>query len=148
MKKAILIAGYPGAGKTTLSAYLAKKLHYLHFEYDICLLNKNYYDGLNHDKIIIDGWFKNTHDISLTIDQYIKLGYDITIIHLNIDKEVCKENIFNRFMKTGRRTVDIEPINCVYYWDILKQNFKFKLIEINYYMNPSLILNEILNSKI
>lgn len=65
MKKVITIIGYPGAGKTTLSKFLAKKLHYNHFEFD-----KNNVLDINNDRVIFDALF-----LKRLFNEIIKIVY-------------------------------------------------------------------------
>lgn len=136
MKKVITIIGYPGAGKTTLSKFLAKKLHYNHFEFD-----KNNVLDINNDRVIFDALFLNTHGLYLHLQEMTKYGYDITVIYLNIPKEICDSNVILR----GRETIDTNNLSISYNWNYLKRKFNFRLITLNHYINETLIIKELLN---
>lgn len=147
----IIVTGFPGSGKTSLSKYLSEITHYSHYDYDVALSKADF----NPDKIapleekflIFDAVHINTARLSMTLNFFKARNYHIDIIYMNTDKDICKYNI----LKRGRPTIDIEPLDVKYDFFSLRNEFNFGLIEIiNYdfiehsnYFGPLIAMCEI-----
>ena len=126
---AIVVTGFPGAGKTSLSKYLSEVTHYEHYEFDKELEKVNF----QPEKIatmpkfaIFDAVHFDTARLDMTLKWFVDNNYHIDIIWVNTDKDICRENISKR----KRATIDIEPLNVWYDIPLLRRNFNFGFIEI------------------
>jgi adenylate kinase family enzyme len=121
-KKAIILTGMPGAGKSTLSKLISQLAGFNHIEYDEI---SDYVT--TYDNIIFDSFIHTTEDLDVVLSKYN--GYELTIINMNIDKKICLDNI----KKRGRVTFDITNVNVEYDFNELLKEYPFNLIQVNNY---------------
>ena len=138
MNKIIHLIGYPGSGKTTLAKELCEHLNYTHFEYDTWISDNTHYQNSDLSKVVIDAYYKNTEKLLLSINQYQKLGYNVSIIHLDIPKDKCIQNIERR----GRSTIDINNENTNYDLYFIQQNYDVNSLVIKDYNYDPFILSQ------
>lgn len=126
----IIVTGFPGSGKTSLSKYLSEITNYHHYDYDAELRKVNFdidkISPSNHEFQFFDAVHLNTQRLSLTLNWFNIKNYNIDIIYLNTDKDICRKNI----KKRGRQTIDIEQLDIQYDFNSLRNQFNFGLIEI------------------
>lgn len=133
-KQVIIITGYPGAGKTTLSKILEDKLNFKHIEYD---KHRNVI-SVNNWKwkyIILDAIHFYTKSMYSTIEFYKNYNYQINIIHLDTNIDRCNKNI--RIRK--RHTIDFNKIDIDFKY--LMNMFDLNLIVIKDYMLDKININ-------
>ena len=120
---AIIVTGFPGSGKTSISKYLSQITanEYYHFDFDV-----DSSKIIDHEYIIFDAVHINTERLAMTIKFLIMNYYKVDIIYMNTDNNSCKENI----KKRNRFTIDIENLNINYDFESLFKKFNFGLIEI------------------
>jgi adenylate kinase family enzyme len=133
MKNSILTLGYPGAGKSTVSDILCKKLGYTHVEFD---KSDNSFEVIRtKENVIFDCMVSNNEDVKVCVDFLLKNNFKVTLLFINTDKDICIKNIRKRERKEG--TIPIDSLTIEYDFNELKniyQNIDI-LIYDNYILN-------------
>lgn len=133
-KKVVIVTGYPGSGKSTLSKFLAKKSNFIHIEYDV-------QDEKLEDNILMDAIHFDTEKLLLTLQYFTHFNYEILLVYVNTDKDICRLNI----KKRGRTTMDIEKLNIHYDIDYLLTKITFDYIQLD---NYKITINKQLSNKL
>ena len=129
MKHVLIITGYPGSGKTTLSKFIEANSCFSHVDYDLYHTNPVLLAQKETDYIIFDGVHFNTERLAISLDYFNKKGYEITVIYLNTNKNRCLNNIVVR----NRPTISMDELNISYDFNLLRKSFVFNLIQVTDY---------------
>ena len=129
MKHAIIVTGYPGSGKSTLSKFIEENSKFSHIDYDLYVNKPEFLIQKETEFIIYDGVHFNNDRLAMSLSYFIGKGYDITLIYLNTNKNKCLENIISR----KRPTIEINNLDISYDFNLLEKSFKFNTLQITDY---------------
>jgi predicted ABC-type ATPase len=124
-RKLFILIGYPGAGKSSIAEALRVQRQAVHLVADDAKVILPEYDGgrgssfvheesadlggevtqmaaANGNNIIVEKLGSSDKSIGKIADTFKKLGYEIGLVHVDVDRAVAKERAARRYQKTGR----------------------------------------------
>ena len=124
-RKVFVLIGYPGAGKSSIAEAIRSQRRAVHIVADDAKLIVPEYEGgkgssfvheesadlandvlataaKNGDNIIVEKLGSSDKSIDKVADQFKRNGYEVALIHVDVDRAIAKERAARRFTKTGR----------------------------------------------
>lgn len=124
-RKVFVLIGYPGAGKSSIAEAIRLQRRAVHIVADDAKLIVPEYEGgkgssfiheestdiagdvlakaaSNGDNIIVEKLGSSDKSIDKVAAQFKRNGYEVALIHVDVDRAIAKERAARRFTKTGR----------------------------------------------